>query len=175
MHKRLCACGCGNRVTRKVELQHMNSLAPAVLGSQVLDLNRKLVRRKKKKTKAIGFPAPLRQRLAMENTTEIDDMDLDDNDPVSFDSSASMMMGEDLDGAIGQSRLRRSRRVAPHVEHSKLFQSTSCISQVNQNIHIDHEGPSRLTRDVSDSPHEDAMDHDHPLDGKVYGLSNLRC
>jgi len=72
MHKRLCACGCGDRVTPKVESQHMNALAPAALASQVLDQNRGLVRRKKK-FKAIGFPAPFRQRLAMGNTTEIDD------------------------------------------------------------------------------------------------------
>lgn len=45
---------------------------------------------------------------------------------------------------------------------------------VNQNIHIDHEGPSHLARDVSDSSHEDVMDHDHPRDDEVYGLSNLR-
>ena len=123
MHKRLCACGCGERVTRKVELQHMNALAPAVLASQVLDQNRRLVRRKKK-SKAIGFPAPFRRRLAMGNTTEIDDMDVDDNDPVSLDFSESMamgLMGEDLDETYGQSTLRRSGRIAPHVEHSKSF------------------------------------------------------
>ena len=134
MHKRLCACGCGDQVTRKVELQHMNSLTPAVLASQVLDQNRRLVRKKKKKSKAIGFPAPLRRRLAMRNATEIDDMDLDDNDPVPLDDSMmgedpddndpvfldEPMMGEDLDEAYGQSRLHRSGRIAPHVEHSKF-------------------------------------------------------
>jgi len=106
----------------------MNALAPAVLASQVLDQNRRLVRRKKK-SKAIGFPAPFRRRLAMGNTTEIDDMDVDDNDPVSLDFSESMAMGEDLDVAMGedldetygQSTLRRSGRIAPHVEHSKSF------------------------------------------------------
>ena len=41
----------------------------------------------------------------MRNATEIDDMDLDYNDPVSLDKS---MMGEDLDEAYGQSRLHRS-------------------------------------------------------------------
>jgi hypothetical protein len=172
MHKRLCACGCGDRVTPKVESQHMNALAPAALASQVLDQNRRLVRRKKKskaigfpasfrqrlamgntteiddrvtpkvesqhmnalapavqasqvlvqnrklvhrkkKSKAIGFHAPSRQQLAMGNTTDIDDMDIDDNDPVSLDSSESMM---DLDEAYG------SGQFAPHVERSKFFQ-----------------------------------------------------
>jgi hypothetical protein len=122
MLKRLCACGCGDQVTQKVESQHLNALAPSILASQVLKKNRKLVRQKKK-SKAIGFPAPLRQQLAMRNTTEIDDMDLDDNDPVSLNSSESMMMGEDIDEAYGQSRLRRSGRTALHVEHSKLFQN----------------------------------------------------
>ena len=117
MLKRLCACGCGDQVTRKVESQHLNALAPSILASQVLKKNQKV--RRKKKSKAIGFPAPLHQRLAR-NTTEIDDMDLDDNDPVSLNSSESMMMGEDIDG---QSRLRRSGRTALHVEHSKLFQN----------------------------------------------------
>jgi hypothetical protein len=44
--------------------------------------------RRKKKLKAIGFPAPFRQQLAMKNT-EIDDMDidLDDNDLVSLSKS----------------------------------------------------------------------------------------
>lgn len=91
MHKRLCACGCGDRVTPKVESQHMNALAPAALASQVLDKNRGLIRRKKRsKAKAIGFPAPFHRRLAMGNTTGIDDMDLDDNNPVSLDSFMTM-------------------------------------------------------------------------------------
>jgi hypothetical protein len=97
----------------------MNVLAPAVLASQVLDQNRRLVRRKKK-SKAIGFPASFRQRLTMGDATEIADMDLDDNDPVSLNFSESMMMGEDLDEAYGQSS--RSGWIVPHVEHSKSFQ-----------------------------------------------------
>jgi hypothetical protein len=113
MHKRLCACGCGDRVTRKVELEHLNALAPAALGSQVLNQNRRLVRRKKR-SKAIGFPAPFRQQLAM------GDMDIDDNDPVSLNSSESMMMG-DLDEAYGQSGLCGSGWIAPDVEHGKSF------------------------------------------------------
>ena len=103
----------------------MNSLAPAVLASQVLDQNRKSVRRKKKsKAIPIGFPAPLRRRLTMRKTTEINDMDLDDDDPVvslHSSESMSMMMGEDLDEAYGQSRLHRSGS-------SKSFQNISHIS-----------------------------------------------
>lgn len=69
----------------------MNALAPAVLASQVLDKNRGLLRRKKRsKAKAIGFPAPFHRRLAMGNTIEIDDMDLDDNNSVALDSFMTM-------------------------------------------------------------------------------------
>jgi hypothetical protein len=203
MHKRLCACGCGDRVTRKVELQHMNALAPAVLASQVLEQNRRLVRRKKKPT-AIGFPTPLRQRLAMRNATEFDNMGLDDNHPVSVKSSETMTMGED-DGPLDQHRRlarRKEKSKATEfdnmdlddddpVSHSKSFQNIRHISHVDQNIYIDHEGSSGLTHgdSLSPDPHEDVMDHDHPapsplpnddagmgenLNGEVYGLSNLR-
>jgi hypothetical protein len=98
MHKRLCACGCGDRVTRKVESQHMNVNAPALLASQVLEQNATLIRRKKR-SKAIGFPAPSRRRLIMRNTIENEDMDIDqdDNDP-------GMVMGADLDESYGQSK-----------------------------------------------------------------------
>ena len=96
----------------------MNVLTPAILASQVLDQNRKLVRQKKK-SKAIGFPAPFRERLTMGNATEIDDMAIDDNDPVSPDPPERMTMGEIFDEDYGQSRLHRSGRNAPHVEHSK--------------------------------------------------------
>jgi hypothetical protein len=53
------------------------------------------------------------------------------------------------------------------------FKNISHISQVDQNIYIDHEGPSGLT-------HDDSLLPDHPagmgenLNGEVYGLSNLR-
>ena len=114
MRKRLCACGCGDRVTPKVELQHMNVLAPALLASQVLDQNRRLIQQKKR-SRPIGFPAPFRQRLAMgmsgpSGTTEID---VDDNDPVSPNSP--MMMEDD-------GELLRSGQISPHVEDGKSFQ-----------------------------------------------------
>jgi hypothetical protein len=100
MRKRLCSCGCGNKVTPKVESQHLNALAPAHLASQVLDKNRRSIRRKKR-SQAI---APFRQ-LAMGNTgtANVDDIhmdDDDDDDPVSRNSP--IMMGEDLDEAYGQ-------------------------------------------------------------------------
>jgi hypothetical protein len=70
----------------------------------------------------------------------------------------------------------------------------SVIRQVDQNIYIDHAGPSGVTHDNSFSPdpsHEDDsmhMDHDYPArsplpdddagmgenQGEVYGLSNFR-
>ena len=39
MRKRLCACGCGEKITPKVEAEHMKALAPGILASQVLDQN----------------------------------------------------------------------------------------------------------------------------------------
>jgi hypothetical protein len=188
MRKRLCACGCGEKITPKVEAEHMKALAPGILASQVLDQNRRLVPRKKKKRKAIGFPAPVRQRLTMRNTPDHEiadmDIDLDDKDPVSLDVSESMMMEEDLDEAYGQ-----SGRIASHVEDSKSFQNISHISQVDQNMYVDHAGPSGLTHMHDDfSLPEDVMDHCYRapsplpndnagmggnLDGEVYGLSNF--
>jgi hypothetical protein len=123
MHKRLCACGCGDQVTRKVELQHMNVHAPAVLASQVLDQNRRSIRRKKK-SRAIGFPASFHQRLAMGNTgtTDIND---DDNPFSRDDSPGPMMIEEDLDEAYGQSS--HSGRIASHVEDGKSFQNIMLV------------------------------------------------
>jgi hypothetical protein len=141
MRKKLCACGCGDRVTGTVEQQHMNVSNPAVLASQVLDQNRRTIRWKKKKTKVIGYPAPLRRRLTMRHATEIADMDVDDYDPDSRDFFESVM-GEDLDEAYG-----RSGRMAPHVEHSKSLQNISDISLVDQDFYVDHAGPSGLTHD----------------------------
>ena len=127
MHKRLCACGCGERVTPKVESQHLNALAPALLTSQVLDQNRRLIRRKKR-SQPVGFPAPLRQRLVMGNTTD-----------------SSTMMGEDLDYEVyGQSRSGHSRRIAPHAGPSGL-------SHDDEDIVMDHSAPS-----ISPRPDDDA-------------------
>jgi hypothetical protein len=124
--RRLCACGCGDKVTQKVEQQHMNVLGPAVLSSQVLDKNRKSIRRKKI-SQAIGFPAPFRQ-LAMENTTAVDDMDLDNNDPFSLRSST--MMGENIDEVYGQVGSRHSAMNAPHVKQSKCFENISQLMRI---------------------------------------------
>jgi hypothetical protein len=141
MHKRLCACGCGERVTRQVEERHMNALTPALLTSQVLNQNRRSIHRKKR-SQAIGFPARVRQQLAMGNTTEIDaplagpsnssslldppdeDIVMDHSAPSMSpeplpddDADAGMDMGENLDGEVyGLSNLRRSRRLADGVE-----------------------------------------------------------
>lgn len=142
MHKRLCACGCGDRVTRKVEGQHINVLTPAVLASQVLDQNPRLHR--KKKSQSIGFPQPLRQRLAMDKISEIDNMDhagpshlTNHTDPVSLHSSK--MMGENLDGPLNEHRSGPSAR---YVKQSKFFET---ISQLHQHFHIDHAGLSGHT------------------------------
>src|ERR1700678_1631717 len=131
MRKQLCACGCGERVTHKVEMQHINALAPALLTSQVLDQNQRLIRRKKR-SQAIGFSTPLHRRLAMGNT-----------DPVALDSS--MMMGEDLDYEVsGQSRSGHSQRIAPHAGPLGLTHD-------HEDIVMDHPAPS-----ISPRPDNDA-------------------
>ena len=89
MRKRLCACGCGVKVTPKIESQHMSALATAALASQVLDQNPGVVRRKKFKT--VGFATPFRLRHGMGNTNEINNMDLDDDIPVSVNSSSQQL------------------------------------------------------------------------------------
>src|ERR1700679_2468811 len=189
--KRLCSCGCGERVSQKVEEQHMNALAPAFLTSQVLNQNRRLIRRKKR-SQTIGFPSRVRQQLSMGNTTEIDNMDIDhdNNDHVSLDH----------DEAYGQSRSGRSQHVVPHAGPSSLTDPPNedileAYSQSKSGCsrHVaphGHAGPSSLT----DPPNEDIfMDHPAPsispdplpdddagmhigenIDAEVYGLSNLR-
>jgi hypothetical protein len=151
VNKRLCACGCGDRVTPKVESQHMNVLTPAVLASQVLDQNRELIRRKKR-SQAIGFPAPFR-RLAMENTTAIDDMDHDVNDPVSLNFSTTM--GDEV---YGQLKARHS--AMNHAGSSGLSNINADAvlpDSPNEDCYMDHAGPSALSDD------EDIyMDHAGP-------------
>lgn len=112
MRKRLCACGCGDRVTKKVEAQHMNVLTPGLLASQVLAQNRRSIQRKKR-SEAIGFPAPFRRRLAMDDPV--------DNGPSGLSNTPdlSTMMGEDPVEVHGQSRLSDS---GDHVKKSKFFQ-----------------------------------------------------
>ena len=153
--KRLCSCGCGERVARKVEEQHMNALAPALLTSQVLNQNRRLIRRKKR-SQAIGFPSRVRQQLiaSMGNTTEIDNMDIDRD--VSLDH----------DEAYGQSRSGCSRHVAPNAGPSSL------TDPPNEDIFMDHPAPS-ISPDPL--PDDDAGMHiGENIDAEVYGLSNLR-
>src|ERR1700678_1177692 len=150
MQKRLCACGCGERVTRKFEAQHINALAPALLTSQVLDQNRRLIRRKKR-SQAIGFPAPLRQRLAMGNTTQIDDMDLDQE-------------------VYGQSRSSHLQRIAPHAGPSGLTHGDSFLLDPSHNCEdffMDYSAPSRPPLSNDDDP----IFHDYLEE--AYGQSKL--
>src|ERR1700679_55561 len=150
--KRLCSCGCGERVSQKVEEQHMNALAPAFLTSQVLNQNRRLIRRKKR-SQTIGFPSRVRQQLSMGNTTEIDNMDIDH------------------DEAYGQSRSGRSQHVAPHAGPSSLTDppnedilETYSQSKSGCSRHVaPYAGPSSLT----DTPNEDILE--------AYSQSKLGC
>jgi hypothetical protein len=174
MRKKLCACGCGERVTRKVELHHMNALTPVVLASQVLDQNRMLIRWKKR-SQAIGFPASFHQRLAMENATEVDNMDYDDNDVVLPDASDDEDFYVDHAGPSGLS----------HNDDPLTHDSPVMMED------LDGAEPLDLSHDHSllpDPPYEDSfMDDPAPsafpnddasmggnIDSEVYGLSNLR-
>ena len=88
------------------------------LASQVLDQNQRSIRQKKR-SQAIGFPAPFCQQLAMGNTTEVNFMDIDhDDNPSTHDSP---MMMEDHDEVYGQSKIHCSGRIKPHVKQGKSF------------------------------------------------------
>jgi hypothetical protein len=94
----------------------MGAFAPAVLTSQVLDQNQRLIRRKKR-YQAIGFSTPFRWRLAIGNITEID-------------VNSSIMMGEDPNYEVHQSRSGRSQHVASHagplgLMHDQVHKSRS--------------------------------------------------
>lgn len=98
MGKQLCACGCGDRVTRKVEVQHMNGIGPALLVSQVLAQNRSLIHHKKTpllsarrpaKSKAIGLSGSVRRRFSQPNNahgniSEDQDVDMDQAGPSNY-------------------------------------------------------------------------------------------
>ena len=177
MLKKLCACGCGDMVTQKVELHHINVLAPAVLASQVLNQNRRLIKRKKR-SKAIGFHAAFHEQLVM-------DCDADDNDDVAL--PADNPADEDIymdHPDPGPSSLRLSDDDDPVAHHSPVV-----MEDVDR---ADCAGPSDLTHDdllLLDPPYEDFfMDDPAPtssfpnddasirgnIDSDVYGLSNLR-
>ena len=76
MGKQPCTCGCGHRVTQKLELQHINSLGPSFLASEVLAQNQGLVVHKKpsqpsaqhlRKYQPIGMSGAVHQQLSHQN------------------------------------------------------------------------------------------------------------
>jgi hypothetical protein len=142
MRKQLCACGCGNMVTRKVESQHMNALAPAFLASQVFDQNRRSIQQKKR-SKATKFPPPFRQRPAMQNTTDIH-MHIDDNDGDHVSHNSAIMMGEDFEKPYGQSKLFCQFDEDFYMNHAVLPDFLD-----EDDIYMDHPdpGPSALSHD----------------------------
>jgi hypothetical protein len=119
MRKRLCACGCGDRVTLKVEWQHLNAHGPASLASQVLRQNQPLIRRKKRSHFGFlpPFPHDIDQQPTMQNISEIDDdFYMDDPGPSDLannDTVSSTMM--DLDDEL----------YGHHVKQSKYFENIS--------------------------------------------------
>jgi hypothetical protein len=119
MRKQLCACGCGELVTQKVEMQHISALAPALLTSQVLDQNQRLIQWKKR-SQAIGFSTPLHWQLVMGNTSKINDV-------------------------YGQSRSGPSQCIAPHAGPLGLSHDDSLSPDPFYNcedILMDHPAPS---------------------------------
>jgi hypothetical protein len=150
MRKQLCACGCGNKVSQKVESRHMSALAPALLVSQVLDQNKRLIRRKKR-SRVIGSPAPFRQQLAMGNTTRIDDMDMDHDDDEDFYMDHP-----------GPSALSDDDGLDPLSHNSPIMMG---------------EDPTNADADMDErasSPPNDDAGMGENFDDEVYGLSDLR-
>jgi hypothetical protein len=183
VRKRLCACGCGNQVTAKLEFQHLNVLTPTILASQVLNRNQTVIRRKKR-SHAVGFSTSVHQRLGMSN-----------NNPASLDSS--MMMGEDLDEAVLPDR-NSSNEDFP-MDHAGPSALSDDDDIYMDDIYMDDPASLRHTHDDPASPHHTHNDptsphhthndpasphhthndpasphHTHVDDSEVYGLSNLR-
>ena len=102
MCKQLCACGCGNQVTQKVEWQHLNVLGPASLASQVLRQNQPLICHKKRSRTEIFPPFPQQPTIELENISEIDDDfymgDSGPSNPPNKDTVSPTMM--DLDDEL---------------------------------------------------------------------------
>ena len=146
MRKLLCACGCGSRVTRKVEWQHMKALGPTLLASQVLVQNPTLIRHKKR-----SHPTPFHPQLTMHNTSEINDnFYMDHAGPSGHTNNldSSTMMGENLDDEVSE-----VDDGGPSVLNNDDVVMGDNLDEV-------------LTND-------DALMGENP-DGEVYGLSKLR-
>lgn len=109
----------------------MNVLTPALLASQVLNQNQRSIQRKKR-SQAIGFPAPFRRRLAMDNITEVNPVDYagPSGDSNTLSPNPSMMMAEDAencDEVYGQWRLSS---FGDRVKQSKLFRISPNIKML---------------------------------------------
>lgn len=111
MRKRLCACGCRNQVTQKVEWQHLNVLGPASLASQVLRQNQPLIRHKKRSHTEIFPPFPQQPTIELENISEIDDDfymgDSGPSNPANNDTVSPTMM--DLDDELYYQHVKQSK------------------------------------------------------------------
>ena len=111
MHKQLCAGGCGNQVTQKVEWQHLNVLGPASLASQVLRQNQPLIRYKKRSHTEIFPPFPQQPTIELENISEIDDDfymgDSGPSNPANNDTASPTMM--DLDDELYHQHVKQSK------------------------------------------------------------------
>ena len=111
MRKRLCACGCRNQVTQKVEWQHLNVLGPASLASQVLRQNQPLIHHKKRSHTEIFPPFPQQPTIELENISEIDDDfymgDSGPSNPANNDTVSPTMM--DLDDELYYQHVKQSK------------------------------------------------------------------
>jgi hypothetical protein len=100
-------------------MQHISALAPALLTSQVLDQNQRLIQQKKRSL-AIGSSTPLHQQLVIGNTSEIDDV-------------------------YCQSRSGSSQCIAPHAGPSGLTHDNSLSLDppyYHEDIFMNHPAPS---------------------------------
>jgi hypothetical protein len=176
VRKRLCACGCGDEVTKKVELQHMNVLAPTVLASQVLDQNQTVIRRKKR-FYAVGFPAPVRQRLR--NNNPFDEAVLPDRNspiedfPMDHAHAGPSALSDDDD--IYMDDIYLDDPASPHHMHDDSASPHHTLDDPASPHDIDtHDNPAS-PHDTHDDPEShDMHDDPHVDDDEVYGLSNLR-
>lgn len=159
MRKQLCACGCGDRVTPKVERRHITAVAPALLASQVLEQNQMFRRRRN-----IGLSPPFHQQPSLQN------------------------LSQDHVGPSHHSAGPSHHHVDPfphHVEPSHHHAEPSHHHAGPSHHHAGPSQPSHLTDDdailldddtvpVPSSPTNNDVIMGEVIDDEVYGLSQPR-
>jgi hypothetical protein len=156
MDRRLCACGCGTQVTRRTEVRHQNGQGPSYLTSNILALNRPLIRshkqdpqtRQKKsshsslKQRVIGRP-PLRRALLLTK-----------------DPAHNSAAGEELNNPLFDD-------LPGNDVHDQDCPSQTALEE-NLDVPMGEPGPSGVNNDSLEPFSPPSVSHDK------YGLSNLR-